>query len=52
MKKIKNLPDSELIKELQLVMESSPKVNSLKSEKMASIKDELEANVKSWGWVK
>ena len=41
MKKIKNLPDNELTKELQLVMESYQKVNSLKNEKMASIKDEL-----------
>jgi hypothetical protein len=52
MKKISHLSEEAVKKELRMIINKSPKVNSSKAEKMMKIKEEVEANIKEWGWVK
>ncbi len=52
MKKISHLSEEAVLNELQTIINKSPKVNSSKAKKMMEQKDEVEANIKNWGWVK
>ncbi len=52
MKKISHLSEKAVLKELHKIINKSPKVNSSKAEKMMKLKDEVESNIKEWGWVK
>ena len=44
--------EEAVLNELQTIINKSPKVNSSKAKKMMELKDEVEANIKNWGWVK
>jgi hypothetical protein len=46
------LSEKAVLKELHTIINKSPKVNSSKAEKMMKLKEEVEANIKEWGWVK
>jgi len=52
MKKISRLSEKAVLKELHTIINKSPKVNSSKAERMVGLRDEVEANIKEWGWVK
>jgi hypothetical protein len=52
MKKISHLSEGAVKKELRTIINKSPKVNSSKAERMIGLRDEVEANIKEWGWVK
>ncbi len=52
MKKISHLSEEAVLNELQTIINKSPKVNSSKAKKMIELKDEIETNIKDWGWVK
>ncbi len=50
MKKFIHLSDEAGFNQLEEVIHQAPKVNSIKADKMMNLKDEVEANIKKWGW--
>jgi len=50
MKKFIHLSEEAGFNQLEEVIHQAPKVNSIKADKMMNLKDEVEANIKKWGW--